>query len=190
MTASNEPASADRRDRVAQLLLARGASEIDHVNGTLFEHLERTEQLLRGWGCSEVVAVAGLAHAAYGTDGFPTALMGLDERELISELGGPDVEALVYLYASCDRGFVYPCLRPGAKPEFRDRFNGRTFPPARGDLRDFVDITLANESDVGLAGSRVDGPPGWLLAMFETFGHLASEPVRRGFRHLTSSDTP
>jgi hypothetical protein len=187
MTASSLQDNSDRKDQITQFLHAHGSEEIDHLNGTLFDHLKRTELLLRRWGCSEIVSLAGLCHAAYGTDGFPTALVELDERGLLAEVAGSDVEALVYLYASCDRGFVYPKLGHGAGMDFRDRFTGRTFSPPTSQLRDFVDLTLANESDVGLIGPDADEPPEWLVAMFEHFQHLASEPVRHGFQLLVSA---
>lgn len=186
-TRSRVQAHRNPREEVVQFLHARGAADIDHLNGTLFEHLERTEMILRRWGCPEVVSMAGLCHAAYGTDGFPTALIELEERNLLSEVAGPDVEALVYLYASCDRGFVYPRLQRSARMEFRDRFTSQIFLPTEFQLRDFVDLTLGNESDVGLVGPDADEPPGWLMAMFEYFQHLASEPVRRGFQFLISA---
>ena len=176
-----------RRERVAQFLHERGADQIDHLNGTLFDHLERTELLLRRWGCSEVVSIAGLSHAVYGTDGFPRALVALENRDVFTEAAGFHVEALVYLYASCDRGFVYPRLRNGVRMEFRDRFCGRTFLPAKPDLRDFVDLTLANEFDVGVVGPKAAKPPEWLWTMFNHFQHLASEPVRDGFRFISTA---
>jgi hypothetical protein len=176
-----------RRERVAQFLRERGANQIDHLNGTLFDHLERTELLLRRWGCSEVVSIAGLSHAVYGTDGFPTALVALEDRDLFTEVAGSDVEALVYLYASCDRGFVYPRLSDGVRIEFKDRFSGRTFLPAKSDLRDFVDLTLANEFDVGVVGPKTAEPPEWLRAMFNHFQHLASEAVRDGFKFVSTA---
>jgi hypothetical protein len=173
---------AGRRERVAQFLHERGADQIDHINGTLFDHLERTELLLRRWGCSEVVSVAGLSHAVYGTDGFATALVALEDRDVFTEVAGSDVEVLVYLYASCDRGFVYPRLCDSVRLDFRDRFSGRTFLPAKPDLRDFVDLTLANEFDVGVVGPKAAEPPEWLGGMFNHFQHLASQPVRDGFQ--------
>lgn len=174
------------RKQVAQFLNKHGADEIVHLNGSLLAHLERTESLLRRWGCSETVSIAGLCHAAYGTDGFPTALITLEDRDVLSGAAGADVEALVYLYASCDRGFVYPRLSVGDRIEFRDRFTGRTFLPTKSELRDFVDLTLANESDVGLVGRGGDEPPERLLAMFSNFRHLASPLVRDGFELLMS----
>jgi hypothetical protein len=156
------------------------------VNGSLFDHLERTEMILRSWSCSETVSIAGLCHAVYGTDGVAVALLTLQERDFLSEIVGPDVEALVYFYASCDRGFVYPRLGEGDRMDFRDRFTGHTFLPSEGQLRDFVELTLANESDVGVVGPNADTPPDWLLAMFTHFQHLASASVRDGFQLLMS----
>lgn len=185
-TSSTVPLDSDRRQQVVQFLQAHGAHEIAHLNGPLLDHLERTELLLRRWGRSEMVSIAGLCHAAYGTDGFPTAFLTLEERGVLSGVAGADVEALVYLYACCDRGFAYPRISEG-RMDFRDRFTGRTFLPAEGELRDFIDLTLANESDVGLIGTITGEPPEWLLTMFNHFQHLASASVREGFDRLTSA---
>jgi len=171
-----------RRTQALRVLRDRGAAEIEHVNGRLLDHLERTEGRLRSWGCSETVSVAGLCHAAYGTDGFATALMGLDERNLLSAAVGRDVEALVYLYASCDRGFVYPSLAKGAVFCFRDRYTTQVLSPSDRQIQDFVDLTLANEGDVGTGGSRTGDAPGWLISMYDQFHSLASDSVQHGFR--------
>ena len=175
-----------KRDRVVRFLQTHGAGAINHLNGPFMDHLERTGLLLRRWGCSESVSMAGLCHAAYGTDGFPTALLTLEERDVLAGVVGPDVEALVYLYASCDRGFVYPRLSEG-QMDFKDRFTGRVLLPTEGEIRDFVDLTLANESDVGVVGTTTGEPPDWLLTMFRHFQHLASASVRDGFDRLTST---
>ena len=34
--------------------------QIAHINGSLYEHLQRTELLLRSWGCPERLSTAGL----------------------------------------------------------------------------------------------------------------------------------
>jgi hypothetical protein len=172
---------------VAEFLHTQGADDIAHLSGSLFDHLERTEFLLRRWGSTETVSLAGLCHAAYGTDGFSTALLTLDERSVLSEVAGPDVESLVYLYASCDRGYVYQRLCSSAQMPFKDRFTDRIFKPTQTELRDFVDLTLANESDVGLVGPKANEPPEWLIAMFGHFRGLASRTVRDGFELLVST---
>jgi hypothetical protein len=49
----------------------------------------------------------GLAHAAYGTDGFPHGLVDIAARATLAEVMGPDAESIVYTYGSCDR--TVPC---------------------------------------------------------------------------------
>jgi hypothetical protein len=179
------PASDGRqRQRAIAFLVRQGAAVVPHLNGFLLDHLERTEGLLRDWGSSDTAAMAGLCHAAYGTDGFVTSLVSHDRRWEVAEVVGPEVEALVYLYASCDRDFVYPNLREGVAPAFRDRFNGGVFGPAEDQLRAFIDITLANEADVAVVGPGVLEPPGWLLSLFEQIGARASRSVQDGFKRL------
>ena len=101
-------------DKIKEFLLGRGACELPHPGGTLYEHLVRVAALLADWGADQDLQVAGLCHACYGTDGYPDALLGLDERPVLTALAGVRAESLVYLYGSCDRAAVYPALgRPG-----------------------------------------------------------------------------
>jgi catechol 2,3-dioxygenase-like lactoylglutathione lyase family enzyme len=135
-------------DRVKEFLLSRGAGEMSHPGGTLYEHLVRVAALLAEWEADPDLQVAGLCHACYGTDGYPDALLGLDERSVLAALAGTRAESLVYLYGSCDRAAVYPALgSPGPVP-FRDRFTGRTRTPPERDIRAFTELTAANELDV------------------------------------------
>jgi hypothetical protein len=165
------------RSRVLHLLRQRGAATTPHLNGPLLEHLLGTERLLRTWQCPENVALAGLAHAAYGTDGFEARLLSLEERDLLRRAGGGEVEGLVYLYASCDRRFVYPQL-PGTGPvSFRDRFSGETFPASEEQLRDFADLTVANEMELCARGGA--DAPEWLVELFHAVEDRASAGVRR-----------
>ena len=134
--------------KIKELLLERGAGQMSHPGGTLYEHLVRVAALLADWGASEDLQVAGLCHACYGTDGYPHALLGLDERPVLRALAGDRAESLVYLYGSCDRSTVHPALKePGPVP-FRDRFTGRTHTPPERDIRAFTELTAANELDV------------------------------------------
>ena len=59
---------------LSSLLLVRGADEIEHAGGSLYVHLHRVAKRLTTLGASDTLVLAGLAHAAYGTDGFPTHL--------------------------------------------------------------------------------------------------------------------
>jgi hypothetical protein len=143
----------DRRDHrpegtVLDLLVERGANDIEHPGGTLLAHLRRVEAMLQGWGAAADVQTAGLCHACYGTDGFPVVLLGLDERGVLVERIGRRAEAWVYRYASGDRSAVYPELsRPGPLM-FRDRFTGETSPIPELDAAVLVELTAANELDI------------------------------------------
>jgi hypothetical protein len=108
----------------------------------------RTSALLQNWKAPSDVVLAGLAHAAYGTDGFATALFGLDERALVADMIGDDAERIVYRYASCDRAFTYRTMGGSDEVRFRDRFTDTIETPAADDLRWFAELTFANELDL------------------------------------------
>jgi hypothetical protein len=87
---------------------------------------------------------------AYGTAGFPTALLPLDARETLRAANGAEAEGLVYQYCSCDRQATYPAF--GSDPiAFVDRFTGATSVVGAPDLEPFAVITLANELDIARA---------------------------------------
>lgn len=134
--------------KIEEFLLDRGASQLPHPGGTLYEHLVRVAALLAEWGAGEDLQAAGLCHACYGTAGYPHPLLGLDERPILRALAGTEAESLVYLYGSCDRDAVHPALKePGPVP-FRDRFTGRTHVPPEPAIRAFTELTAANELDI------------------------------------------
>ncbi|WP_433220743.1 VOC family protein [Microtetraspora malaysiensis] len=205
MADGSEPAS--RWSRIETFLRDRGAADMPHPGGTLLAHLGRVRRLLADWGADPVVQMAGLCHATYGTDGFDQWLQPVAERSLLAELIGDRAEALVYLYASCDRSVVYPQLG-GARPVvFRDRFTGAEHVPGETDLRAFIEITAANELDVmahndelaaryGAELHRLFARSGDLLstaartACTEQLGRWSAPPVRiTGIDHLVLTVT-
>jgi hypothetical protein len=154
---------ADGRRAVLAFLQAHGADTTPHIFGDLLSHLVGVETLVREWGGTDLLALAALGHATYGTDGFAPNILELDQRGELVDAVGPDAEAFVYFYASCDRGAFYPQL---AAPDvdlgdlrFRDRFTGSEFIPSASYVTLFVDLTYANE--VELACASPGGPTGW-----------------------------
>jgi hypothetical protein len=134
-------------DEGLALLRETGAEGIAHPGGTLLAHLRRVGGTLRGWGAAEDVVLAGLCHAAYGTDGFATALLRPDQRDrLVAAIGAP-AEALVRRYGGCDRAATYPLLDRDPVP-FTDRFDGSVQDVTGPEIRGFVAITVANELDL------------------------------------------
>jgi hypothetical protein len=171
----------DDRVLIAGALLQARAADVDHPGGTLLDHLHRVRQLLGEWGAEPDVRLAGLCHAAYGTDGFPTALLRLDERSTLANVIGAESEQLVYLYGSCDRGHVYPQLGEPAV-DFVDRFTGARSTPARPALRAFVEITAANELDVVRHNAELANQYGAsLTALFARAGRHLSPAARKAW---------
>ncbi|MCX5205141.1 hypothetical protein OG897_27255 [Streptomyces sp. NBC_00237] len=170
----------DAERAVCRLLHEQGAATLPHPGGTLLAHLDRVRGQLAEWGARPALRIAGLCHAAYGTDGFAAALLPLDQRVRLRDAAGSEAEAVVYFYASCDRQAVYPVFAdPGMR--FTDRFTGLSRVPALQEKRDFAELTAANELDI----ARVDaafrerhGPQ--LLVLFHRFGELLSPGARRG----------
>jgi hypothetical protein len=161
----------------AELLASRGAAEIPHPGGTLLAHLERVHALLAQWGARPALRLAGLCHAFYGTDGFAVALGDQARRDELAAIAGEEAERLVYLYASCDRGFSYPHLAAPAGP-FKDRFTGTVLRPPLSLRRDFAELTVANELDITAVNPdlRVHAGPA-LLRLFTSWRSLLSQPA-------------
>ncbi|MBO2446049.1 alpha/beta hydrolase [Actinomadura barringtoniae] len=129
------------------LLRELGAPQIDHPGGNLFEHLKRVSGLVADWGGSRGLRLTALCHATYGTDGFPQALLPLDQRARLRTAIGDDAEEQVYLYDACHRDKTYAHLGETPLP-LTDRFTGETSPLADTDLSDFALLSIANELDV------------------------------------------
>ncbi|MCT9083812.1 DUF6817 domain-containing protein [Streptomyces fulvoviolaceus] len=164
-------------DEARAFLRQLGADRIPHPGGTLLAHLERVRIQLAMWGARPTLQLAGLCHAFYGTDGFPTALLALDRRPELAAVIGPDAEAIVHFYASCDRKATYASLAAPA-PVFRDRFTGRTYVPEPDLLlrRYFAELTAANELDLARRDRAFRDQRGpQLLALLTRFRPLLSQ---------------
>ncbi len=140
-----------------ELLEQRGAGTIAHPGGTLLAHLVRVADLLASYGAGPELVTAGLAHAAYSTDGFDTALFQLDERALLAQTIGTVAEDLVYRYAATDR---QPFFRQLGQPlvVWTDRFTGASVTLDPPDVAPLVELTVANELDV-MANSDTAASP-------------------------------
>ena len=170
-----------------------GAAELAHLNGDLAKHLIGTYERLQRWGNLEVVCLAGLYHAAYGTDGFAEKLVGLDSRQLIANVIGDEAEALVYIYAACDRAYFYPQLRRDDRAEFKDRFTGRTSYLDAPLMKHFCELTIANELDVALPNveAYLDNYGRYVLPLFSSdrYQSLLSSNAKLECRQILFSGT-
>lgn len=177
-------------DQAIALLHDLGTAEIPHSGGTLLAHLERVREQLAGWGARPALQLAGLCHAFYGTDGFPTALLSLERRAELTAAIGAEAEAMVYLYASCDRKATYPTLADADAP-FHDRFTGRSGILQPQQRRDFAELSAANELDLARIDSSFRETWGAeLLALFTRFRPLLSQSAWSACRATLASDFP
>lgn len=176
---------------VEDFLRGLGTDRIPHPGGTLLEHLGRVARTLAAWGADPAVQAAGLCHAAYGTDGFDHPLLDLAERSTLAGVIGDRAEALVHLYASCDRDTVYPQLGTDRPLLFRDRFTGDRYTPSDADLRALVEITAANELDLVEHNEELAaryGPD--LYRLFTRCRDLLSVPARDACARLLGRYAP
>jgi hypothetical protein len=159
-----ESTGSDRRPTTLAFLRRHGADTTPHLFGDLLTHLLGVEALARAWGGSELLALAALGHATYGTDGFEPCLLELDRRDELSDTIGPDVEAFVY-YASCDRSTFYPQLTSTdldfGDLRFQDRFTHAETAPRPEDVTRFVDLTFARSSWPRRRRAGRPSGPGW-----------------------------
>jgi len=176
---------------VRKFLEAHGAGAIEHPGGTLLAHLCRTADLLATWRAPPALTLAGLCHAAYGTDGFPTALLPPSRRNDLVEVIGATAEAIVYFYASCDRRMFLPQLGRHDPPRFRDRFTQAEFHAEPAIVRQFVELTFANELDIAAHSPAFAQTYGRsLVELFGRCRELASDAANAAAARLVRPPTP
>lgn len=133
-------------DAVLAMLRHRGAEMIEHPGGTLYAHLIRVFERLAGHGAGTALQHAGLAHAAYGTDGFDVVLFDHRHRQPLQNLLGLEAELMIYRYGDCDRSASWSRL--AETRQLRSRFDGRVETLPAPQLTAFVDLSIVNELDV------------------------------------------
>lgn len=181
-----------RLDRVTieSFLVGKGAERIPHPGGTLFAHLKRVAGLLNAWSAPEHLEIAGLCHAVYGTDGFAISLVDVAHREGVQAVVGSESEALIYLYASADRDFVYPQIGMAHPVVMRDRFTGTARELSNTALRDFMELTAANEFDVITHSADLAARYGSELdKLMRHGGYLLSSEASAAWTELPSTAT-
>jgi hypothetical protein len=133
-------------DDVRHWLRERGAEMIEHPGGTLYAHLGRVHDRLGALGHDRDVCLAGLAHAAYGTDGFDVTLCDPADRGPLRALVGERAETLIHTYGGCDRARTWREF--GRTRRVVDRWSGQSVVLCDADATAFADLSIVNELDV------------------------------------------
>jgi hypothetical protein len=157
-------------------LRERGTETVEHPGGTIYAHLGRVHDRLGALGHDRQVQLAGLTHAAYGTDGFDLRLLDVVDRASLRALIGERAETLVHLYGACDRSRTWKAL-PDTTVVW-DRFTGAPLTLGPQQLGPFTDLSIVNELDVA------EHDPGFLArhgdyfrTLFASWSALASPAV-------------
>ncbi|ODQ00577.1 DUF6817 domain-containing protein [Salinivibrio sp. SS2] len=165
-----------------------GAGEFQHLNGSLESHLKGTAGILARWGSGELLQTAGLFHAAYGTAGFDEKMVSLEQRQEIAQVIGREEEALVYLYCSCDRDYVFPQFAQRTEIEFKDRFSGSFFKLESEMTRLFCELTVANELELVYSSNDFKLQHGAeLWTLFQSMDSFLSDEARKSYRSVLAS---
>ncbi|MGB0944999.1 MAG: DUF6817 domain-containing protein [Marinomonas sp.] len=173
----------DTNDVRFKALEALGAGEFDHLNGSLISHLTGTFKMLKAWGAADYVCDAGLFHAAYGTAGFDETMVSLSQRAKIAEVIGKEAEALVYLYCSCDRDYVFESSIGKDPIAFKDRFTGECFTLDDEQACAFCELTLANELELLLTSEAFVAKYGAeLYDLFENIQHYLTDTGVKAYK--------
>lgn len=125
-----------------------GVGDFEHLDGSLADHLKGTQELLSSWSASFILQDAGLFHAVYGTAGFEESLISKSKRYEIAKIIGVKSEGIVYQYCACDREFFFPQIGVSEKPEFKNRFTGESYFLGPEMMRNFCELTVANEIEI------------------------------------------
>lgn len=134
-------------DKKVDELISLGAS-IEHLDGTLLEHLKGTYHLLVSWKADPDLCTAGLYHAVYGTTGFEKHLIANNQRQKIKKIIGEKAEHIVYQYCACDRDSFWPQIGVNPNPIFFDRFIDKKHHLTIQELKWFCELTAANELEI------------------------------------------
>ena len=171
-------------DKLSEL----GAGEFEHLNGSLIKHLNSTYHLLEKWGASQELCDSGLYHAEYGTAGFETQVVSLSQRNDIANIIGQTSEEIVYLYCSCDRGFVFDDFDGNSVIRFRDRFTETEFELTHEQAQQFCELTVANELELAIDSAEFLKEHGQgLLHLFTKMKPLLSKPANEAVTSVLGS---
>ena len=144
MTKTPTPPS-DLSEQHLAFLRKIGAYDVRHnSHEQLLPHLRGTCELLRSWGARAELCDAGLFHSVYGTEFFATDTLQTSARAEIQEVIGEEAEALVWLWCFGRRHSLKGALTGETELRMQDRRTEEWLPITRQQLRDLVNLWIAD----------------------------------------------
>jgi hypothetical protein len=115
-----------------------------HTNEGLVGHLIGTFDILKSWGCSEDLCIAGLCHSIYGTESYRRNPIELSERDNIKSIIGTEAEMMVYFFGAHVKDSLWENLKCEEGYKVFDRLTESEIDLSYSQLKDLVTLTLAN----------------------------------------------
>ena len=125
------------------LLKDLGTDTNEHSGGELLDHLRGTHDFLQQWGNEQAVCLGGLFHSIYGTQSYTTQSATFEDRRRIRAVIGGRAERLAFLFSVTHRWHFFEQFGREA-PVLYDRINETDLPVTPADLRDLIEIEVAN----------------------------------------------
>ena len=94
-------------EKIKEYLIEIGARDLQHANGSLYDHLYRVSKMLESWDCEEDVVLAGLCHSVYNTEYFKGNLVDINSNK-IREIIGDKADDMVRKWRVMDRENIKP----------------------------------------------------------------------------------
>ena len=125
------------------LLLELDTDKNPHSGGALLDHLRGTHDLLQAWGNDPAVCAGGLFHSIYGTQAYLTQSASLEDRQRIRAVIGERAERLAFLFCVSKRSEFFEAVGQDAATLW-NRVHEESAPVTQGELRDLIEMELAN----------------------------------------------
>jgi SM-20-related protein len=135
-------------ERLSNFLIKNEATNYQHRNGTLHDHLVRTFAILESRGFKESVCFGGGLHSFYGTNRYSQSLMTPSSRSEIVAQFGAEAERLACLFSMLDRpGTLERPLELGMDTVIVEQRDKQELVISRGDFDALRNIECANLQD-------------------------------------------
>lgn len=132
------------------LLIKLGTDKVGHSQGSFYEHLIGTHDLLKSWGNKKSVCLAGLFHSIYGTEDFTDSTLAYERRQELQRIIGKEAEHLVYLFCTTQRRSFFnnlSALARGGQLQVLDRQAQQMIPVSKETLVNLLELEVANLID-------------------------------------------
>jgi hypothetical protein len=131
-------------DAKERFLIEHKAIARSHSSRTLFDHLVGTRALLIDWSVETSISDAGLFHAVYGTESFPTAIVSTHLRQDVQAVIGREAEFLAYAFGVMTKQSFYANLDRSDGHHVMSRLYGDEMPVSDAQLNALCHISVAN----------------------------------------------